>query len=59
MWKTCNITLFSIFQRYIKSIGLKAIFLQTDHDVPAYEFCKKNGFIELQGHVSFAKGLKD
>ena len=46
-------------ERYIKSIGLKAIFLQTDRDLPAYEFYKKNGFTELQGHVSFAKTLKD
>lgn len=45
-------------EKYIKSIGLKQIFLQTDRNVPAYEFYKKNGFIELQGHVSFAKELK-
>ena len=45
-------------EKYIKSIGLKQIFLQTDRNVPAYEFYKKNGFIELQGHVSVAKELK-
>ena len=28
-------------EKYIKSIGLKQIFLQTDRNVPAYEFYKK------------------
>ena len=38
-------------------LGLKQIFLQTESNVPAYEFYRKNGFHELNGHVSFAKRL--
>lgn len=30
-------------------------FLQTERNVPAYHFYKKNEFIELSEHVSFAK----
>ncbi|MCR5556875.1 MAG: GNAT family N-acetyltransferase [Butyrivibrio sp.] len=41
----------------MKELGLKQIFLQTEAHVPAYEFYKKNGFTELEGHVSFAKEL--
>ena len=41
----------------IKELGLKQIFLQTNNDVPAYEFYKKLGFTELETHVSFAKDV--
>ncbi len=34
------------------------IFLQTERNVPAYHFYKKNEFIELAGHVSFAKEIR-
>ena len=44
-------------EEYIKSIGLVNIFLQTGRDVPAYQFYKKNGFTELEGHISFSKSL--
>ena len=47
--KTCSVAK--------KELGLKQIFLQTEAHVPAYEFYKKNGYIELEGHVSFAKEL--
>ena len=40
---------------YIKSIGIQHIFLQTENTVPAYEFYLKNGFHELEGHVSLVK----
>lgn len=40
---------------YCKSIGLKQIFLQTDQNVPAYEFYKKNDFFQLKEHVAFGK----
>lgn len=39
----------------IKQIDIVQIFLQTEKSVPAYEFYKKNGFVELKGHVSFVK----
>ena len=42
-------------EKAIKGIGLVHIFLQTDNDVPAYAFYKKNGFYELKEHVSFVK----
>lgn len=37
--------------------GIIQIFLQTERSVPAYNFYKKNGFFELDGHVSLAKLL--
>lgn len=37
--------------------GIKHIFLQTERNVPAYEFYKKNGFLELENHISFVKEL--
>ncbi len=37
--------------------GLCGIFLQTDSDKPSYRFYKKNGFGELDKHVSFYKKL--
>ena len=42
-------------EKAIKEIGMTHIFLQTDNDVPAYAFYKKNGFYELKEHVSFVK----
>lgn len=42
-------------QLLIKERGLSQIFLQTDRDVPAYQFYKKMGFYELESHVSFGK----
>ena len=41
----------------IKEKGLIHIFLQTDSEVPAYNFYKKNGFVELKTHVSFSKDI--
>ena len=39
----------------IKEIGLKQIFLLTESNVPAYEFYKKNGFIQSEHNVAFFK----
>ncbi len=44
-------------EKVIKEKGLVHIFLQTDSEVPAYNFYKKNGFVELTTHVSFAKDI--
>ena len=44
-------------EKAIKEKGLVHIFLQTDSEVPAYKFYKKNGFTELKTHVSFSKDL--
>ncbi|WP_035773012.1 GNAT family N-acetyltransferase [Butyrivibrio sp. VCD2006] len=46
-------------EKAIKEKGLIHIFLQTDSEVPAYSFYKKNGFVELKTHVSFSKDLKN
>ena len=35
-------------EKAIKEMGLKQIFLLTDSNVPAYNFYKKNGFVEEQ-----------
>ena len=40
-----------------KQLDLKQIFLLTDSNVPAYEFYKKNGFVECETNVAFAKML--
>ena len=42
-------------ENYVKNLGINHIFLQTEKNVPAYEFYKKNGFSELEGHISFVK----
>ncbi len=42
---------------YVKQTGIQHIFLQTENTVPAYEFYLKNGFHELEGHVSLVKEL--
>lgn len=41
----------------MEKLGLVQIFLQTENNVPAYDFYKKNGFCELNEHVSFAKQI--
>lgn len=45
-------------EQYIMNEGMTHIFLQTEKMVPAYIFYKKNGFFELEEHVSFAKRLR-
>jgi len=44
-------------EKAIKELGLVQIFLQTESSVPAYEFYQKNGFTDLNGHVSLAKRI--
>ena len=41
----------------IKQMGLKQIFLLTDRDVPAYNFYKKNSYVEVSNLVPFAKHI--
>ena len=45
----------SEIEKAIKELGLKQIFLLTDKNVPAYEFYKKNGYLEVTNNVAFAK----
>lgn len=42
----------------VSSRGLCGIFLQTDNDKPAYRFYLKNGFTDLEAHVSLYKRIK-
>ena len=41
----------------IRERGFAGIFLQTDKDKPSYRFYHKNGFGELELHVSFYKKI--
>lgn len=51
-------TLFvSEIEKACKELGLTHIFLQTENNVPAYEFYNKLGFYELKNNVSFAKAI--
>jgi len=49
----------SLIEDAISRKGLCGIFLQTDNDKPAYRFYLKNGFKELNSHVSFYKRVKE
>ena len=42
-------------EKAIKELGIKQIFLLTDSNVPAYNFYKKNGFVEEQTTRTMAK----
>lgn len=42
----------------VKGRGLAGIFLQTDSDKPAFSFYHKNGFFNLDTHVSLYKNLR-
>ena len=45
----------SEIEKAIKELGLKQIFLLTDSNVPAYDFYKKNGYVEVTNNVAFSK----
>lgn len=47
--------LLKFVEEYIKAKRIPGIFLQTERTVPAYDFYKKNGFVELTDHVSLIK----
>lgn len=47
--------LLQAIETFIKRRGMKHIFLQTERNVPAYNFYKKNGYFELENHVAFVK----
>lgn len=44
-----------LVEEYAKEMQITHIFLQTERTVPAYAFYKKNGFTELEDHVSLYK----
>ena len=47
-----------MIEEYIHANGISCIFLQTERNMPAYDFYRKNGFDLLDGHVSLTKFLK-
>lgn len=47
----------ALIEEDIGNRGIKGIFLQTDNDMPSYRFYLKNGFSELNAHVSFYKSI--
>lgn len=44
-------------ENYLIKNDIKAIFLLTEKDVPAYSFYKQHGFHEQENNVAFAKGI--
>lgn len=46
---------FSLIEDYLKERGLNQIYLETERNVPAYDFYRKLNFQELPSHVSFIK----
>jgi len=42
----------------VRERGLAGIFLQTDNDKPSYGFYHKNGFKDLDSHISLYKRVK-
>lgn len=49
---------FEQMESFLKQKGFCHIFLQTDRNVPAYQFYQKNGFYELEQNVALVKALK-
>ena len=49
----------SMIEDDIRAQGLAGIFLQTDKDKPSYRFYMKNGYKELELHVSLYKSVRE
>ena len=49
--------LLKLVEEDVKKKGFHGIFLQTDSDKPAFKFYEKNGFFNLEKHVSLYKSL--
>lgn len=47
-----------LIENEIRERGLCGIFLQTDNDKPSYRFYLKNGFKDLNSHISLYKSVK-
>ena len=45
----------SLIEGHLLGLGLHTIYLTTDRNVPAYEFYRSRGFIELPDDVAFFK----
>ena len=49
----------SEMESYLRDQGIKAMYLMTDRDIPAFYFYEKNHFHEVKNSVMFAKNIKD
>ena len=49
----------ALIEQAIRDKGLAGIFLQTDSDKPSYRFYHKNGFQDLDMHVSLYKSVRN
>lgn len=47
-----------LIEQCVREKGLAGIFLQTDNDKPAYHFYHKNGFQDLDMHISLYKSVR-
>lgn len=48
-----------LIEQSVREKGIAGIFLQTDNDKPSYHFYIKNGFEDLDKHVSLYKSVRD
>ncbi len=48
-----------LIEQCVREKGIVGIFLQTDNDKPSYPFYLKNGFGNLDKHVSLYKSVRD
>ncbi len=48
----------ALIEERVREKGLSGIFLQTDNDKPSYHFYHKNGFKDLDMHMSLYKSVK-
>ncbi|MCR5600872.1 MAG: GNAT family N-acetyltransferase [Ruminococcus sp.] len=48
-----------LIDEYVRGLDVDHIFLQTDRSLPAFDFYVKNGFRELEGHVSLVRRPDD
>ncbi len=47
-----------LIEQCVREKGLAGIFLQTDNDKPSYRFYHKNGFKDLDAHISMYKSVR-
>jgi ribosomal protein S18 acetylase RimI-like enzyme len=48
-----------LIEQRVREKGLAGIFLQTDNDKPSYHFYHKNGFNDLDMHISLYKSVRN
>ena len=48
-----------MIENEVRAKGFAGIFLQTDKDKPSYRFYLKNGYNDLNLHVSLYKSVKE